>query len=329
VIHSLRTFQAAASVLCSLVSLAMLVLWRRIPAGHRANLWRQYGMFTGLSCVGSCVGAAYVVSSMVFLSSLYTAEDALIIQTETYVVRLRKYYSRASFAHAAELVAYGVQFAFVSIGKMLVLFRLLDFAAGIASLQRKDSLVRRLRIARALLFTVVFLCCLVGICSCIAGAALFGQLGALQIELANALENNSTVPEYGNLASRILDSASTSTGIAYFCEVVVLPLIICAFVVTGVLCLRIRVRSEAKNSEDEILVEHIKKQVVVTVSVVFVTFLLRAAFSALQAFAYADSQQPLSGACLPKPCDASCRSLGYVISEWMSYTPEFQCVSRL
>ena len=266
---------------------------------------------------------------MVFLSSLYTAEDALIIHTETYVVRLRKYYSRASFARAAELVAYGIQFAFVSIGKMLVLFRLLDFAAGIASLQRKDSQVRRLRIARALLLTVVCLCCFVGICSCIAGAASFGQLGALQIELANALENNSTVPEYEHLASRMLDSASTSIGIAYICEVVALPLIICAFVVTGVLCMRIRVRSEEKKSEDEILVEHIKKQVVVTVSVVFVTFLLRAAFSALQAFASEDSKMPLSGACLSKPCDASCRSLGYVISEWMSYTPEFQCVSRL
>ena len=183
---------------------------------------------------------------MVFLSSLYTAEDALIAQTETYFVRLRKYYSRASFGRAAELVAYGVQFAFVSIGKMLVLFRLLDFAAGIASLQRKGSLVRRLKIARALLLTVVCLCCFVGICSCIAGAASFGQLGALQIELANALENNSTVPEYEHLASRMLDSASTSIGIAYICEVVALPLIICAFVVTGVLCLRIRVRSEAK-----------------------------------------------------------------------------------
>ena len=268
---------------------------------------------------------------MVFLSSLYTAEDALIAQTETYVVRLRKYYSRASFARAAELVAYGIQFAFVSIGKMLVLFRLLDFAAGIASLQRKDSLVRLLKIARALLLTVVCLCCFVGICSCIAAAALFGQLGALQIELANALENNSnySTTEYANLASRMLGSASTSTGIAYICEVVVLPLIISAFVVTGVLCLRIRVRSEAKNSEDEILVEHIKKQVVVTVSVVFVTFLLRAVFSALQAYAYADSQVALCLSILPQPCDLSCRSLGYVIDEWIYYTPEFQCVSRL
>jgi len=106
----------------------------------------------------------------------YTAEDEVVMQTESNAARHRRYYAPASAAFAAQNIFYSCQFLFASLAKLLVLFRLFDFAVGIARLQRKEQRVRLLVASRKLLACLVLLGCLVSLAAAAALATYFARL---------------------------------------------------------------------------------------------------------------------------------------------------------
>jgi hypothetical protein len=72
------------------------------------------------------------------------------------------------------------------------------------------------------------------------------------------------------------------------CEVVALPVIVAAFVITGLYCIRIRVVAQNSNELSLIEMNPIIKsinEVAITLSLVFATLLIRSTYSFIQAYA--------------------------------------------
>jgi hypothetical protein len=107
-----------------------------------------------------------------------------------------------------------------------------------------------------------------------------------------------------------------------FCEVAVLLLIVVAFAVVGVLSARrvsARLLGVDAASAAAATGRALRRRMLGTTAFVFVTFVLRAAFSTMFAVAY---QFRVGN----KPCDIcdECRDVFTHMSVWMAYTPEFQ-----
>ncbi len=104
-----------------------------------------------------------------------------------------------------------------------------------------------------------------------------------------------------------------------------LLLIILAFAVVGIACAR-RVSSALRlrdlNDEHvEAAGRQLRRKIMGTSAFVFVTFLLRAVFSTMNALA---SALQIQVAICNNPCDPSCNNVWWVIHFWLEFTPEFQ-----
>lgn len=126
--------------------------------------------------------------------------------------------------------------------------------------------------------------------------------------------------------------AGSIASVQSFCEVAVLLLIVLAFLVTGVACIR-RVRSFLQllhnwRSNNSAAAEEggalLQRQIVATTVFVFVAFLVRSFTSTFVAVVY--QLQEISTACPSdnNTCDATCHNVYTLISNWMFRTPEFR-----
>ena len=131
---------------------------------------------------------------------------------------------------------------------------------------------------------------------------------------------------FNNEAFQKISVASDAASVQQFCEVAVLLIIILAFAVVGIASAR-RVSSallEVSNSNHEHVEaagRQLRRRIVGTAAVVFVTFLLRAVFSTMNALANALQNDAAN---CPTPCGVLCNNVWTVIQFWLQWTPEFQ-----
>jgi hypothetical protein len=132
-----------------------------------------------------------------------------------------------------------------------------------------------------------------------------------------------------------VDLARSISSVQLFCEVAALLLIIVAFAVVGALCARIlrsRLKPIGVDAGYDAFISTVGRALQLhmlgTTAVIFVTFLLRAVFSTMNAVAF--QLQDFSNNLCPgnKLCDA-CFNMYTHISQWMTYTPEFQLMIML
>ena len=160
------------------------------------------------------------------------------------------------------------------------------------------------------------------------------QAGDLSNAAATAFAANSTqaanafVPQ----AAQKLTVANDAASVQQFCEVAVLLLIIVAFAVIGPACAR-RLSSEQQLHDDNPFVDaayaaaaapawmKVRRQILGTAAFVFVTFLLRAVFSTMNALSSALQND---GADCPTNCGIPCNNVWSLIQDWLNFTPEFQ-----
>jgi hypothetical protein len=105
----------------------------------------------------------------------------------------------------------------------------------------------------------------------------------------------------------------------------VLLIIILAFAVVGIASAR-RVSSALRDLNDEHVEaagRQLRRQIVGTAAFVFVTFLLRAGFSIMNALANALQNDDAN--CLTL-CDIPCNNVYQLIQNWLFLTPEFQLI---
>jgi hypothetical protein len=282
---------------------------------HRPRVWLLYGWFSGLMCVGSAFGAVTWACWMQFLVAFFTSHTPGLSP-----VQKSSFIAQGQYWGAAFYVMYAIEFLCLSVAKLLVLHRMADF--GVA---KGDGLSRRLAVGGRVVMAAVVVGNVVGLCGNVAAAVYFKQTGDLFSSAGAAFAANSTdaanafVAQANQKNTVALDAGSVQS----FCEVAVLLIIILAFAVVGIASAR-RVSSALRGMNDEWAAgRQLRRQIVGTTSFVFVTFLLRAVFSTMNA---------LAGALLievytcSNRCDPACNNVWLVIRLWLQFTPEFQLI---
>jgi hypothetical protein len=69
--HSLLLLQSSAFAVCAVVGGGLFLRWWRLDSHHRLRIWKLYGWFTGLVCVGSCTGAVCYAAWAQWLYNYY------------------------------------------------------------------------------------------------------------------------------------------------------------------------------------------------------------------------------------------------------------------
>ena len=316
--------QIAAFYVSAVGGGTMFLRWWRMEEEHRPRVWVLYGWFSGLMCVGSVFGAVTWAFWMQTLVALFTSFNPALSNAQTY-----SFAAHAQYWSAAFYVPYAIEFLCLSVAKLLVLHRMADFAVP-----KSDGLSRRLAVGGRVVMAAVVVGNVVGLCGFVAAAVLSKQTGDLDNAAAAAFAANSTQAAIAfnvqaNQKATVVDDAAS---VQQFCEVAVLLLIIVAFAVIGPACAR-RLSFEQQRFDDNPLVDtayaaaaapawrQVRRQILGTAAFVFVTFLLRAVFSTMNALSSALQDD---GADCPTYCGTPCYNVWALIQDWLAYTPEFQ-----
>jgi hypothetical protein len=221
-------------------------------------------------------------------------------------------------------VPYAIEFLCLSVAKLLVLHRMADFAVP-----KGDGLSRRLAVGGRVVMAAVVVGNVVGLCGNVAAAVLFKQVGDLANAAAAAYAANSTEAAHAIVAQA--DQKNTvaldASSVQQFCEVAVLLIIILAFAVVGIASAR-RVESalalrDLNDEHVEAVGRQLRRRIVGTAAFVFVTFLLRAVFSTMNALSNALQIDVFT---CNIACDPACNNVWFVIQFWLQFTPEFQLI---
>jgi hypothetical protein len=290
----------------------MFYLWRRMGEENQRRVWRLYGWFSGLMACGSCVGAVAWGARMMRLVNLFEANASKQEVREMSLGALS--YSWES----AFLVTYAIAFLCLSAAKLMVLDRLSVFAAPQGTLLQK-----RWAAAGRILMAAVVLGNAVGLVVNATAAVHFQKAAhaASTSSAAYAANNTKDGISFRLLSQEEVQRGGSILSVQSFCEVVVLLLIVVAFVVVGVLSAR-RVRArllevDAASATAE-TVRAVRVQILATTTFVFVAFVLRAAFSIMNAVALQFRDLSCTDLC------GECNNVFTNIADWMTFTPEFQ-----
>ncbi len=331
--------QVGAFCLSAVASGYMFVRWWRLDEDGRQDVWRLYGVFTALMCVGSCVGAAVWALSM-----LDSAADL------TFSVNIREYpfpqpnphhspsqmasYLASSFTFSAWFqIMYPFEVLCLSIVKLTVLDRMEGFCAPKGESRRRERWVKASRAVMAL----VVVGGVVGICGSIVAAVYKLQAADLMNSVSSALASNNTSDLFYLIVQSLhrTQLSDQVESVQSFSEMCTLLLLIATFIAVGVMCAR-RVDSSlaSMTSGAGAKAKHLRRQIVVTVAVEFVTFLLRAVFASFNAVSASLQNSGVHNtACIPSLCSSSSvsncpTSINKFIDMqlFLAYTPELQIV---
>ena len=102
-------------------------------------MWRLYGWFTCLMCLGCIAGAVAWAAYMQYLAIFFAAVKAESIKSAAWFQRQQ---AAAGYWNAAFLVVYPFEFLLLSVTKLLVLDRMIFFAAAAAAEPSPSSMER-------------------------------------------------------------------------------------------------------------------------------------------------------------------------------------------
>jgi hypothetical protein len=314
---------------CAVAGGRMLYLWWRMGEEGRRRRWSLYGWFCGLMVCGSCFGVVtWAARMMHFVNAINGGNDAFwrgaLVQQLSLVALGHRWF-------AVFFVMYAIEFLCLSAARLMVLDRMSDFAAG-----QDEGTRKRWAAGGRIVMAVVVLGNAVGLAANVA-AAVHMHRAAEAASTASALfAANSTqlANEYESLRRTEGQLAVSIAAVQSFCEVAVLLLIVTAFVVVGVACARvIRSRLLAVDAASSLAAvgnyiqlsgRELRRRVVVTTVVIFVTFVVRSVQSTMTAVARQLQDQATRCPGVTGLCDPSCHNVFTHMHVWIVNTPEFQ-----
>jgi len=301
----------------------MFLRWRRMAEEDRRRVWRLYGWFSGLMCLGSVFGAVTWAAWMMTLVWIFSESQVPSgDNAQSWAM-----YANSQFAYWYSVfsITYAIEFLCLSVAKLLVLDRMADFAVP-----KGDGMSKRLAVGGRVVMAVVVLGNVVGLCANVAAAVFYKKAGDYSSAASAAFAANNT--DAGNnmsvSAGNSFQVANDANSAQSVCEVAVLLIIIFAFAVVGIAGTR-RVSSALANMSDEHRAagRQLRRQIVGTAAFVFVTFLLRAAFAIMNALANGlQNNGAACGATDVNPCDSSCFNVYTIMQSWLQFTPELQLI---
>jgi len=250
-------------------------------------------------------------------------------------------FAQSEYWDCAFRVTYAAEFMCLSVAKLMVLDRMFGLAAP-----NSDGMPKLWAFVERVLIRCVIVGNVVGLAGNIASAIYLARAAdyGISADAAFAANKSDAGNHFVGLADETAFVARRTLSVQQFCEVVVLLLIIVAFTAVGALCARritealLQVKqasatatasSGSQGSDIKMLAgtvsaasRRLRLQIVVTVAVVFVTFLLRAVYSIMNALSRALETEKASHDCGIQ-CDASCFNSYYMMQLWLKWTPEF------
>jgi hypothetical protein len=304
----------------------MLRKWWRLNGEGRELVWRMYGRFCGLMLCGSVFGAVAWGSSMQSNVNLETGNS--LISTPFENQRFAMFALWHQF-EAVFSVTYAVDFLCLSVAKLMVLDRLTEFFMA-----HGDGIKRRWVWCKRIVIAVVVLISVAGLCGNVTAAVYQMETSSSWSRAYAALASNDTIAfeDSRNMAREGYQRASSVASVQMFCELVVLHLILFAFAVVGVACVRL-IRTALLNvcitDASAASARKIRLQILGPVAVVFVSFLLRSVHATMHALANQLQDRANLIACTARLspsiwCEDSCFNVFTHMSEWMDRTPEFE-----
>ena len=284
---------------------------------ERQRLWRLYGWFAGLMCAGSCVGVFTWSARMRYLYFDFVAVKA--------AAQALSQEASSNSWHAAYCVSFAIETLCLTACKLMVLDRMVDFAVP----QDDAARVRLVAAARGV-NGLVALGNATGLIAMIVAAVYNIRAAALYSDASAALAANNTqlANDFVVSAKETRLASSRANSVQRFSEVTMLFIIIVAFLVVGALCaLRINASLRMRDGGGGVLSvdkasRRLRRQIVSTVCVVFVTFMLRCLYATFDALG--DALHNVDGGCIP--CDPNCNNVYSLVDTWVAYTPEFQLI---
>jgi hypothetical protein len=352
--------QSAACLICAVASGSMLRRWWRLDDYDRARIWKHYGLFCGLMCFGSCAGAVSYAALSFCFDGYYKSltggtYNYSFYSRVSFALRCSQLHPMArSQSHVTRfqclrwfvvyLLAYPFTFCCLVTAKLLVLGRLTDFSKLKAHASSRWSTLGRALVGAIVVGNVAGLCC------SIAGSV-------FQLKVADSYEQLASE----NITSAVFVNASGSNidtdfengfkfASAFFgFEAIILPLIVVAFVAVGAVSVR-RIRAAmtavqkaqltsmlgatdivgfggARRASEASFVSgrRLKRQIVGTCGILFVSFSIRAAASMMLWIAAVFGNFEINSS---TRCDKSLNNFTHMLV-WILYTPEFFFVPTL
>jgi hypothetical protein len=250
-------------------------------------------------------------------------------------------FAQSEYWDCAFRVTYAAEFMCLSVAKLMVLDRMFGLAAP-----NSDGMPKLWAFVERVLIRCVIVGNVVGLAGNIASAIYLARAAdyGISADAAFAANKSDAGNHFIGMADETAFVARRTLSVQQFCEVVVLLLIIVAFTAVGALCARritealLQVKqasatatasSGSQGSDIKMLAgtvsaasRRLRLQIVVTVAVVFVTFLLRAVYSIMNALSRALETEKASHDCGIQ-CDALCFNSYYMMQLWLKWTPEF------
>ena len=304
-------------------------------------------MFLG-SCAGLVTWSIYVD---VFLRTFRSNADRNSVYLQVLIQELIVTRSRDSenvdnilnqlaslqFIRAPYQILKTIEFLFLSVAKSFVLDRMKDFSLS----KSKYSIF----VARVLV-TIVVAACVTGVCASVVSAvrrtesaALYRQSALVSLNATTGRERRRNRDKKINFFIQARDKnneAERMDSVQKFSEMSVLLALSFCFLIAGILCSRrlitymrsLRPTNEDPSSSSPVLgVQRIHLQIVVTVAVVFLTFLPRAIHASLDAISSASGDPGLCLQSCSQTTSTFCptpQNEYYHMSTYLTYTPEFQ-----
>ena len=304
----------------------MFVRWWRLQEEDLQRLWRMYGWFSGLMCVGSVFGLVAWAAWMQFLLALFSGSTPGLTHAQAQSSLVQQNYWEAVF-----LIPYALEFMCLSISKLMVLERMVGFV--VAKGDGMNDMSRRVSVWGRVVMAVVVVCNVVSLCGSVAAAVLIGESANLYAAsgAANSANNTNDSINLGKQASLKEYNGLVAVSVQQFSEVAVLLIVVIAFAVVGIAGAR-RINSALRIITDEngsvtAAGRQLRRQIVGTTAFVFVTFLLRAVFSTMFALARAlQNADAVCAATASSVCDSACFNQWRLMDYWIVFTPEYQAM---
>ena len=290
--------------LTAVVSGSLSLWYSRLDSLQKASIWSYFGLLATFACIGSLFGCIACVARM--QDTLYGIRALAMGDSDSQALKYRLY-SLSRFWGAAFYVLYPVEFFCTCFAKLLVLERMIEFISKTLS-QRQKSLVMIGR--RVLVAFVIFGNIVLG-GSLAAAAVYYMRIAASYSAASNSFDGQDfdAAMGYLNDTYAAYDLGDRALSVQNACESITLVIIVAVFAIGGLLVLRqlrnlIGVIDSVHGSHDALanFGRSLHRKIIVTVAVVFLTFVIRASFALM--LSVGDSA-PLDSGC--GRCDA-CQS---------------------
>ena len=323
--------QIGAFCLSAAASGCMFVRWWRLDEEGRQGVWWLYGVFTAFMCVGSVVGAAaWCFQTLTIASFFIFSKNPLHSSQSNQLSSLATIQTYS----ALFLFLYPLEVFCLSTVKLAVLDRMQDFCAAPGCGRDK----RMWRTAARAAMALVSAGCVVGLFGGIAAGVYRLQAASFFANAAASAASNASFADLAEQGSQRIQLAVEVQSVQNFAEMATLLLIVAVFVIVGVMCSR-RITSSLElttGTAHAAIVDkakHLRRQIFSTAAVVFVTFLLRAAFESFNAVSAFLQNLNEPGCHINELCsDSSTMECPFPYNPYahmqlfLYFTPEFQMI---